>query len=493
MPLNLVLDPWIPVRLRDGTRRVVRPDEVADPAVLFPDWPRPDLNLACVELLVGFVLLADPPEGERDWDRRRRPDPARLRERLLPLAPTFELDGEGPRFLQDLERIEGEAGPPDMLFIDAAGENTARNNADLMVRRGRYPALDLPTAAMALYALQAHAPSGGAGNRTSMRGGGPLVTLVDPGEGLWGLVWANVPDGRPAGPEVLPWTRPTRVSTGDAQVWPGDAHPVEAFFGMPRRLRLVVADGLVTGVVQRPWGTSYAGWTHPLTPYHRLKPGSERLPVHPRAGAFGYRNWLGVVLEDAHDPLRERAATVASWGRRSDGERAALLVAGWAMDNMKPRDLIFSRQPLVPLREDAALLLRGMVRAAEAFGGALRSALKPIAGEGSALDALREAFFVDTQGAFEQRMGDLAGDNRSHDEVARAWLADLRGAAMAIFDRAAMAGLDGRETDVIARVVAGRSALLATFAGRTKLGREAFVLLDLAVPPKPPAKPKEPA
>src|SRR5690606_13936476 len=126
---------------------------------------------------------------------RRVPDTARLRESFSRLAPAFNLTGEGPLFLQDLEPLDGTANSPDMLFIDSAGGNTVRNNADLMVRRERYADLDLPLAAMALHTLQGHAPAGGAGNRTSMRCGGPMVTLVDPGTGpLWDLVWANVPD-----------------------------------------------------------------------------------------------------------------------------------------------------------------------------------------------------------------------------------------------------------------------------------------------------------
>ena len=77
---------------------------------------------------------------------------------MTPLAPAFNLLGAGPRFLQDREPLEGAGNPPDMLFIDSAGDSTAKKNADLMVRRGRYETLSLPLAAMALYTLQAFAP-----------------------------------------------------------------------------------------------------------------------------------------------------------------------------------------------------------------------------------------------------------------------------------------------------------------------------------------------
>lgn len=150
MPLNLISDPWIPVLDRDGARRVIAPWQMADADLVRPDWPRADLNLGCLEFLIGLVFLADPPADAEDWDARVAPDPQRLRARLAPFTPAFDLTGDGPRFLQDLEALEGEANPPDLLFIDSAGANTSRNNADLMVRRERYPALDLPLAAMAL-------------------------------------------------------------------------------------------------------------------------------------------------------------------------------------------------------------------------------------------------------------------------------------------------------------------------------------------------------
>lgn len=489
MSLNLISDFWIPVRTTGGTQRVIRPDQIAEPNIVFPDWPRADLNIACLELLIGLVYMADPPDGPEDWEMRTRPDPAHLREQLAKLAPAFHLDGDGPRFLQDLDQLEGEPNPPDMLFIDSAGGNTARNNADLMVRRGRYPALDLPLAAMALYTLQAHAPSGGAGNRTSMRGGGPMVTLVDPGAGLWDLVWANVPDGKPHGPEALPWMRATRVSESkNSEVWPEGSDPAEAFFGMPRRLRLVFEGGAMTGVIQRPYGTNYAGWRHPLTPYYRMKIGAEQLPLHPRAGAFGYRNWLGVVMAAQNGELRQRAVAVETFYQRAaPDQRASVIVAGWAMDNMKPRDFIFSRQPFVTLSDAAALLLRGMVEAAEQFGVALRAALTPVVAEGEAREALREEFFARSEGGFRDGLRALE-DGMAQNTVAEAWVKALRGVALELFDARARPGLDRRRMVDVENIVRSRNALLAAFSGKTKVGLAAYGSLSLKPRDKEAAK-----
>lgn len=483
--LNLISDAWIPVRRKDGSCAVIAPWQMADETLSFPDWPRPDLNIACLELLIGLLFLADPPVDTEDWHDRQTPDRDHLRDRLAPFAPAFELMGDGPRFCQDREVFESGVAPnsPDMLFIDSAGGQTIRNNADLMVKRDRYPALDPATAAMALYTLQAHAPSGGKGNRTSMRGGGPMVTLADPGGGLWPLVWANVPEGAPAGPSVLPWMRPTRSSEKGEQVFPQDSHPAEAFFGMPRRLRLVGLGGRITGVVQKPYGTNYAGWEHSLTPHYRQKAGAELLPVHPKAGSFGYRNWLGVVLpKRSEEDTARRAAVVEAWHDRGAGRRAELIVAGWAMDNMKPRDFTFSRAPLLDLPDAVAERAEGLVEAAGQVAVALRGALAPVQAEGEAREAAREAFFQETQAAFEARLAQLTAVNADAGGVAALWLTDLRAAALALFDRHALPGLAERDIRDQQAVVAARRNLGAALAGYGKTGRAVWEALGLAPP-----------
>lgn len=206
--LNLVLDPWIPILRTDGSRNTVRPDQVAEASVAALDWPRPDLTLACLELLIGLAYLACPPSDGDAW-LDGPPAAETFRAGLEPLASAFNLLGDGPRFMQDIDTLVGDANPPEMLFIDSAGESTSKKNADLMVKRDRYAALPPALAAMALFAPQDFAPSGGAGNRTSLRGGGPMVALVVPPEaGLWPMVWANLPFGEPFGVEDLdrlPW------------------------------------------------------------------------------------------------------------------------------------------------------------------------------------------------------------------------------------------------------------------------------------------------
>ena len=488
--LNLIKDAWIPVRCRSG-RRVIRPDQIAETDVLRVDWPRPDLNLACLELLVGLVYLAHPPQGSDD--RENPPEAGVLREAMATLAPAFELLGDGPLFLQDLEPLEGVGTPIERMFIDSAGASTSRKNQDLMIRRGRYGALPLPLAAMALYTLQAFAPSGGAGNRTSLRGGGPMVCLVRPGEdGLWPLVWANVPWGEPldAGElDALPWMRPTKVSKPvggqTPESLPESDNPSrpdpEVFFGQPRRLRLVVRDGLVAEFVQKPYGAHYptSRWRHPLTPYYVQ--GTDFLPRHPKPGSFGYRHWRGVVLQSESG---RRPLAMNQYVRDVESGHCSLVVAGWAMDNMKPLDFAWSEQPVFRFlsREDE-YRAADAVEAAEQVGFMLARQVSIGVGEGNIRSGAglraRETLFDDTQTTFEDTLGRMSAGSLFVPEL---WLKELRRAAIAIFDAEVTPGLadlsEARRTDAIS----ARRQLLTALAGRGAAGKKIFDALGLQPP-----------
>lgn len=486
--LNLISDAWIPVRRTSGPD-VIRPDQIAEPDVLFPDWQRADLNLACLELLVGLVYLACPPKNVAEW-KTRPSDANALRVALEPLAPAFNLLGEGPRFLQDFHQIEGGPNSPDMLFIDAAAVNTSKNNADLVVKRARYPELDPALAAMALFTLQAFAPQGGAGNFTSMRGGGPMVTLVRPNdEGLWPLVWANVPEGIPLDAtelEELPWMRPTETYRNTGQVTPPDGdwpHP-EVFFGQPRRLRLLNRGEQITGVIQMSGGTKYEGWVHPLTPYFRDK--NKLRPNCPKPGSFGFRNWHGIVFQKT-DAVR--AQCLERFLKQTDSEPCRLLVGGWAMSKMKPLDFLWSEAPVFPLDPEGEDLAGRLVEAAEHAGYELAEAVKRGKGEkklgsGAAAKA-REQFFVATQAPFEELLGQVTNGHVA--QVPEVWLAKMRNTALTQFDSDVMPGLADMADSRRHKAVSARRNLIATFGGYGGSGGKIFKALDL---PKPKRKSK---
>jgi len=179
------------------------------------------------------------------------------------------------------------------------------------------------------------------------------------------------------------------------------------------------------------------------------------------------------------DDTARRAKAIDLWGQRTQAF-AEVIVAGWAMDNMKPRDFTFSRAPLINLPDELVERMEGMVVAAESIALALLAAIQPLFAEGEAREAIREAFFIQTQAPFEARLTRLKSS--PWEEVARDWLGDLQGAALELFEAQALPGLAERDVKEQAEIVQARRNLTAAFHGYGKQGREAFKALGLPVP-----------
>ena len=452
--LNLIRDAWIPVRLRGrrpgGPPRLAAPHQLAEADVEGFCWNRADFNLACRELAAGLLQLAMPPRDDDEWFRRwRRPDPEEWRRALEPWAAHFELLGAGPRFAQDREPFEETIRPDRIrpctsLMFDAPGIATLAKNADLFTGRGNGPALLPGEMAMALFVLQSYATAGGAGYRVSMRGGGPLVTLVvpeqpaDSGHRLARELWANVLPGPALGPEDaalgLPWLRPTVQSKDGTSVGPHEAHPLEAYFGLPRRVRLVDpgAGGGVVRACQLPHGTSYAGWRHPFSPQYRLPSGPAWRSVRARPAAPDQRHWPAWSIPQRQDG-RHRPAPVVDAFRRLGAGRFRILAGGWAVDKAKPQNFTIGTFPAINAPDQAAGdRAVDLSETSAAFAAALRRAC----GVGStASDMLTEEFLRSTSPAFRTALAGIeAGNGR---DAESAWVGESLEAALELAGRAA--------------------------------------------------------
>lgn len=519
---NLLREAWLPIRRRSGACAPIRPAQIteaygSDPVVAL-DWPRADFRIAGLELLIGLLATAAAPSGHRAWKAwwAEPPDPAALDAAFAPFAHAFDLDGEGPRFLQDREDLVAGPEPIERLLIEAPGASTVRQNTDLLVRRGRAASLGRAAAAMALYTFQSWAPAGGAGNRTGLRGGGPMVSLVvPPGRpSLWHLLWANVPLAEaPPQPEdhprIFPWLAPTLTSESGRRVAPdANAHPLQCWWGMPRRLRLDFTASAaampcdLTGLPdavhvatwrQRPHGANYEGWgdVHPLTPRYRVKPGGEILPLHPQPGGVGYRHWLGLVLRSP-DGLRAPAPAVSTWheGQRGlavSGGGARLLSAGYDMDNMKARAFVESEMPLPAAPDEATRqrldeLATQLVLSADRVAGLLRSAIRfalfspgaTVKLDAATLSAARERLWEETEPDFFGLLTNLP------ENAARRWLDRLRDVALSIFDEAAP--LTPENGGAAPRVSRARRNLLFALGGFGKEGEALCATLGLVAP-----------
>lgn len=498
-------------------------DTIADDPVIAIDWPRADFRAATLELLIGLLATACPPCDHDAWLDAWEvpPDPAILDAAFTPIAHAFALDGDGPRFLQDPDNLDAEPIPIERLLIDSPGENPAKKNTDLLVKRGRLESLSRSAAAIALYTMQAFAPEGGSGNKVGLRGGGPLTTLVLPVEPatLWHTVWGNVPLGVPPAVNehrlVFPWLAPPPAAP--ALVMPETtAHPLQVFWGVPRRIRLDFVQHIepqrcgltgssdqvqVTSWRQTRYNRTYISWgrRHPLTPYTR-KAGGEFFAVHNQTGGVGYRDWLGLVLQSP-DGLRQPAIAISTWRRdrmrdagRSEGR---LLAAGYDMDHMKARAFVESEMPL-PGAPDAATqqrmddLATRLVRAADLVARLLRSAVRaalfrpgaPVKLDAEFLSSVRERLWEQTESGFFDALENAARRAATErDPEPAAWLARLRRTVLALFDEAAP--LTPESGSAAPRIGRARRNLLFALTGFDKDGNALFETLGL-----PAAEPK---
>jgi CRISPR system Cascade subunit CasA len=479
--------------LSDGETAWIRPAEIAslvrDQTIVSFAWGRPDFDAAAREFMIGLLSTAcakqlQENETWKEW-LDQPPTPAILDSMFVPLLPYFDLDGPDTRFLQDNEEITGESVPIGQLLIDSPGANTLKKNLDHFVHRGRVEHMSRATAAMALYTLQTFAPSGGAGHRVGLRGGGPLSTLVFPypedGQplSLWTCLWLNAMplEERPrfdTGDEavrIFPWAGPTRTSESGQGTTHGHMAEAHAFWGMPRRIRLqfvpntdlrpcamtgVVDDMIVTGFVTKPYGFNYMAFPHPLSPYYKAKPAStEWLPVHPQPERLGYRHWLGLVFGESEGSLKRPAAVVICANDRmvnfSHRRRACrLIAAGFDMDNMKARGFVETEMPIYPLPHRLAGRIRNLAKemvnaadlAARSLGGELRNALGQ-GGDGSVIAAVKDIFWEDTETSFYKAIETLAAipEDQQEDmdmvlmQTRERWLGTLAITALRLFDR----------------------------------------------------------
>lgn len=412
MPFNLLEEAWLPVRRRSGSRQHIAPweitDRIDDDPIIDLAAPRPDFDGALMQFLIAVVQTAASPQDARAWRQRfdAPPSPQELRTQLDPFRHAFALDGDGPRFAQDLERDETWAQKQiSQLLMEQPGAQTIRRNTDLFVKRDQMHVLCAGCAATALFTLQTNAPSGGQGHRTSLRGGGPLTTVLL-GSTLWHTVWFNVLDpgtlasltgnpGKAAPADTFPWLAATRTSENDRATEPTQAHPLQVYWSMPRRIVLEFTheaancDGCHRGaeLTVRTYrtknrGVMYQHWLHPLTPHYTARSSPEQLPVHAAGRAVGYRHWLGWIASEDVAGVRAPAAVVRTYlqdparrERHADSVRAF----GYDTDNMKVVGWLDGTLPIfidTPHHELLEQHGRSLVRAAHHVARALNRALK---------------------------------------------------------------------------------------------------------------------
>lgn len=187
--MNLLLDPWIPVRDGRGPGRIRYRDLLCDTHVWQLGLPRDDLELACLQLLVSLTQVIFLPE-DRKALRRRIDAPLKPEEFDAGIAryrDWFDLDHPDTPFMQTRGVQASEPTPIQKLL---AGLPEGNNHA-FFNEPGEVTHLGAAGAAIALFNQAMNCPSFGGGFKGSLRGGAPITTLIK-GEALRDTVWRNV-------------------------------------------------------------------------------------------------------------------------------------------------------------------------------------------------------------------------------------------------------------------------------------------------------------
>lgn len=479
---NLVNDAWIPVTTTSG-ERLIKPSDITAPDVIALAAPRADFNAALLQFLIGLLQTACAPPNEEKWRKWLETPPSadELQTCFSGVQSAFRLEGDTPCFMQDFSPLEGDTKPVAALLIDAPGAQTLKQNADHFIKRGGAEKLCPSCAATALFTLQTNAPSGGAGHRTSLRGGGPLTTLValDSQEtslrdSLWRRCWLNVLSApklaglsgngdKNALNDVFPWMAATRTSKAKGDVTtPEDAHSLQMFWAMPRRIQLhwqqgdvicdlcgAQADHSCAEYTTQNYGVNYEGaWQHPLSPHSSNKDGL-LLPQHAQPGGMHYGHWLGMVSKyDNRMPAQVVTTFVESQGQgRIPGARFRLHAFGYDMDNMKARCWYESIFPLFPLdesiRDRFVVVVEQLLNASKESAGMARGCIKeawfkrPGDAKGDT-QYLIEAFFSQTEVDFYRQLDTLIEVlNEGADDllIRQAWHRVLLRTANVLFDQ----------------------------------------------------------
>ncbi|NKI76095.1 type I-E CRISPR-associated protein Cse1/CasA [Dickeya sp. CFBP 2040] len=482
---------WLPVVDADGRRTRISPRQLADDRIIDLACPRPDFQGAAWQLLIGLLQTAYPPPDVEVWEDIWRDGLGEgWIQALDSLAPALQFGAGRPAFMQDFSPLAADNSPISGLLIDAPGGNTLKLNKDHFVKRGAVNAICPHCAALALYTLQTNAPSGGVGHRVGVRGGGPITTLLMPHDAhrpvpLWRKLWANVTPGERGhcDASVFPWLTSTRTSEGDKdKVTPENAHPLQAFWGMPRRIELDFShtesghcdlcgehsDALLTHYRSKNYGVQYEHWKHPLTPYRQSLKDGTLLSLKGQPGGLSYRDWLGLVLgtKDTLNEMLPASVVSRNFLNKPLRKQVGLWCFGYDMDSMKARCWYEHRIPVwkeitpavkdylplgLQMAHDAQQLLRQSVKAA------WFSRPKEVNGD---LSIIEVSFWQETEQLFRQLYRSIAGGNCPVKSL-NAWQNQLYMYLIGTFDRLTFGNPD--QQGDLTRAVKARSEMVTQF------------------------------
>ncbi|GBF50738.1 CRISPR-associated protein CasA/Cse1 [Leptospira ryugenii] len=390
--MNLMQDKWITVQRKKGEIEKIAPSQITDGVnsdnpIIEIVTPRPDFQGALYQFLIGLFQTVYAPKDENEWEDKFNspPNPEELKKETDKIAFAFDLFGEKVRFMQDIS-LDSDANTANIsaLLIESPGENTIKENKDFFTKRGSVEKICNHCAASALFTLQTNSPSGGQGHLTSIRGGGPITTILKFNSTkkedqelhtLWSDIWINVlpkdcfsqePKKEKNYENVFPWitNKYYKQNSKGSKTTINDLNPLSVYWSYPRRIQLqqskenihcdvcnIESDISVKSYLVKGYGLDYGGgsWIHPLSPYYFTKDkelGETWLPFHPQPGGIIYNQWMSFVYGKKDKDKNAKVLSYYFENRKFPEEQTRVWAFGFDMDNMKARNWYESLIPI---------------------------------------------------------------------------------------------------------------------------------------------------
>lgn len=194
--MDLLKDPWIPVRPDGGTgpfKWLTYEGLLCSEGTWQVSLPRDDLELACVQLLVCMTQVMFLPEDDGILRARLRAPlaPEEFADGVAPCTQWFDLDHPTQPFMQS-RGVKGEWTSVQKLLPGLPEKTSTSASAHCFFNEvSEVRQIGGPIAAIALFNQASNSPSFGGGFKGSLRGGAPITTLVA-GSNLRETVWRNV-------------------------------------------------------------------------------------------------------------------------------------------------------------------------------------------------------------------------------------------------------------------------------------------------------------
>lgn len=442
--LNLITDAWVPVLDSEGKRHRVTPAQVLQDEYVAFGYPQPDLNAACLELILCMVQTASAPQDNEEWEAWMEAGafPGDTESRLKRLEEYFWVKGDDRPFMQDptLDIDPKKVKPIELLDASRAPAKAVSDGKAIFARPDGDYMMNLDQAALRLFIYQSWSPIAVSVFRGSYRGHGPMTALIRYPRELRRTVIANLlPHQAEESVEWIDWRNGLTTVKDQPRIphlgnCPGYWCSCSLWM-TPRRVRLAFEEGHVVGFVN---GLPKRGEL-PQTKPHPHSPGHLKKVKWVAESGWrckrGYRDLLPVISGTDTSPAIKHF--LDEWLPYSTTDGARVLAHGYhVQNNVDGWNETQLRLPSRPLTEDQRNHLDAVLKVAEKMLKRLYAACYDIVKDDARtrdlkphdkdlpFDTFRDRFYGDTTQAFENLLttSPERGDSRERrDQVTHDW------------------------------------------------------------------------